>query len=537
MRAMIRASVVGFLFFLLCVSTSIAYCAAPETDAVKLDSGMISGETEGNVRIFRGIPYAAPPVGDLRWKAPQPPESWSGIRQFTKFGPSCPQPQESSSSVYSEDCLTLNVWTPATHPQAKLPVMVWIHGGGFNFGGTSLPEYDGKNLAAKGVVVVTVNYRLGPLGFMVHPLLDAESASGTSGNYGLLDQIAGLQWVQRNIAAFGGDPTQVTIFGQSAGSRSVSLHLLSPMTKGLFKGAIAESGGPIIGSEYLSPSFDGNKANVSKMGQELARRLGSADAPDVLADMRAKSAEEVVKAAACSTSLFDDGLFFAPVFDSWVLPDNPRTALAEGRIHAVPVITGSTKNEGALYLLQEKEITRQKYREFFESRFGQSVGQAMEMFPAPRDKDIGSAIDNVIAVAANARPAQLTAQAIERKGIKAYVYQFTRVPQTALARKAGAHHGVDLAYVFGNMTEAGAFDEVDRNLSQAVMQYWVNFARTGNPNGNGLPIWPEYRTQEDLTMEFGDKLKINKDLFKPEIRFIGEVDSLKYPPATVPSKK
>lgn len=500
-----------------------------ETGVVKLDSGLISGETDGKIRIFRGIPYAAPPAGELRWKSPQPPEPWTGIRQTVKFGPSCPQPQESASAAYSEDCLSLNVWTPAASPQAKLPVMFWIHGGGFNFGGTSLPEYDGKNLAAEGVVVVTANYRLGPLGFLAHPLLDAESASGASGNYGLLDQVAALEWVQRNIAAFGGDPAQVTIFGQSAGSRSVSLLLMSPLAQGLFKGAIAESGGPIIGSEYLSPAFNGDKANVGRMGQELARRLGSDQAADVLSDMRAKSAEEVVKAAACNTSLFADELFFAPVFDSWVLPDNPRTALAEGRIHAVPVITGSTKNEGALYLLQEKELTRQKYQAFFASRFGQSASQAREIFPAPRDEDIGPAIDKVIAVAANARPARLTAQAAERKGMKSYVYQFTRAPQTALARKAGAHHGVDLAYVFGNMTEAGAYDEVDRKLSHIVMQYWVNFARTGNPNGAGLPDWPEYKAQTDRNMEFGDQLKIGSHLFQREIDFIGQVDLLNNP--------
>lgn len=526
MKATFRAVMVICLLCWLCGAVTAASEKLVETGAVKLDSGLISGETDGEIKVFRGIPYAAPPVGELRWKAPQPPQPWTGIRQSTQFGPSCPQPQESASSMYSEDCLSLNVWTPTTQSQAKLPVMFWIHGGGFNFGGTVLPEYDGKNLAAKGVVVVTVNYRLGPLGFLVHPLLDAESASGTSGNYGLLDQIAALKWVQRNIAAFGGDPSQVTIFGQSAGSRSVSLLLMSPLAQGLFKGAIAESGGPIIGSEYLSPAFNGDKVNVAKMGQELAQRLASDQAADVLSDMRAKTAEEVVKAAACNTSLFADELFFAPVFDSWVLPDNPSVALVEGRIHAVPVIIGSTKNEGALYLTQEKELTRQKYQAFFESRFGRNVGQAMEIFPAPRDEDIAPAIDKVIAVAANARPAQLVAQAVERQGKKSFVYQFTRVPQTVLARKAGAHHGVDLAYVFGNMKEAGAYDAVDRNLSQIVMQYWVNFAKTGNPNGPGLPNWPEYSAREGLSLEFGDQLKINSHLFQREIDFIDRVDRL-----------
>ncbi|HWR30797.1 MAG TPA: carboxylesterase family protein [Negativicutes bacterium] len=529
MKATLRAVMALCLLCCLCGAAMAASESGVETAVVKLDSGMISGETDGDIHVFRGIPYAAPPVGELRWRPPQPPQPWIGIRASTQFGPSCPQPQESRSSVYSEDCLYLNIWTPAPQPQAKLPVMFWIHGGGFNFGGTSLPEYEGKNLAAKGVVVVTVNYRLGPLGFLVHPLLDKESTSGTSGNYGLLDQIAALKWVQRNIEAFGGDPAQVTIFGQSAGSRSVSLLLMSPLAKGLFKGAIAESGGPIIGSEYLSPAFNGDKVNVGKMGQALARRLGSDQATDVLADMRDKSAEEVVRAAACSTGLFDDGLFFAPVFDNWVLPDDPRAALREGRIHAVPVITGSTRNEGALYLTQEKEITRQKYQDYFSSRFGQAADSAMKIFPALRDEDIGPAIDKVIAVGANARPAQLTAQAIQQKGMKSYIYQFTRASQTALARKAGAHHGVELAYVFGNMKEADGYDVIDRKLSQLMMQYWVNFAKTGNPNGAGLPDWPEYSAREGLNLEFGDQLKIGSHLFKREIDFIGQVDFLNYP--------
>ena len=234
-------------------------------------------------------------------------------------------------------------------------------------------------------MVVTANYRLGPLGFLAHPLLDAEiGPAEPPAITGCLTRFAALEWVQRNIAAFGGDPRPSDDFRPV---RRLPLGFAaaheSPGARGCLRGAIAESGGPIIGSEYLSPAFNGDKANVGRMGQELARRLGSDQAADVLSDMRAKSAEEVVKAAACNTSLFADELFFAPVFDSWVLPDNPRTALAEGRIHAVPVITGSTKNEGALYLLQEKELTRQKYQAFFASRFGQSASQAREIFPAP----------------------------------------------------------------------------------------------------------------------------------------------------------
>jgi para-nitrobenzyl esterase len=227
------------IMFLLVPHMDACSSGGQESGVVRLHSGPVSGKAEDGIRVFLGIPYAAPPVGKLRWKPPAEVASWTEVRKTVEFGPSCPQPNEKAGSVYSEDCLYLNVWSPASKPGEKLPVMVWIHGGAFNFGSTSLAEYNGKNLAEKGVVVVTLNYRLGPLGFLAHPLLSGESPNGVSGNYGLLDQIAALKWVQKNIAAFGGDPGRVTIFGQSAGSRSVSLHMISPLSVGLFHRAIA----------------------------------------------------------------------------------------------------------------------------------------------------------------------------------------------------------------------------------------------------------------------------------------------------------
>ncbi len=430
------------------------FAAEKKTDVIQIDSGPISGKVENGVRIFLGIPYAAPPVGELRWKPPQEIASWTQVRNSTDFSPSCPQPKQQDTGKFSEDCLYLNVWTTAENQDKRLPVMVWIHGGAFNFGSASQPEYNGKNLAKKGVVVVTINYRLGPLGFLVHPLLSKESAHNTSGNYGLLDQIAALKWVQKNIAAFGGNPDRVTIFGQSAGSRSVSLLMISPLSAGLFHRAIAESGGPIIGSEYLNPAFNGNMANVSKMGQKLTAKLGCDKAEDVLAAMRAKSAQEIVAAADCKTSVFDDeGLFFAPVFDGWVLPKDPLAAYSGGQQHDVPIIVGSTLNEGNLYLADETDLSVEKYKSFLKARFADNFGKAFEMFPAYKAKDVARAIDNFLTVAANAQPARLVAQSMERKKSKAYLYQFTRLPDTAMARKLGVHHGVELAYVFGNMNE------------------------------------------------------------------------------------
>jgi para-nitrobenzyl esterase len=489
-------------------------------DVVQLDSGPISGKVQDGVRVFSGIPYAAPPIGELRWKPPQAIDSWTEVRNCTDFSPSCPQPKQQDTGKFSEDCLYLNVWTTANKPDERLPVMVWIHGGAFNFGSASQPEYNGRNLAEKGVVVVTINYRLGPLGFLVHPLLSKESAHGTSGNYGLLDQIAALKWVQKNITAFGGNPDRVTIFGQSAGSRSVSLLMISPLSAGLFHRAIAESGGPIIGSEYLNPVFNGDMANVSRMGQKLTSRLGCDKAEDVLVAMRAKSAQELVEAADCKTSVFDEGLFFAPVFDGWVLPKNPLAAYSGGQQHDVPIIVGSTLNEGTLYLADEKDLSVEKYKSFLKARFADNAGKAFKMFPAYKAEDVAPAIDHFLTVAGNAHPARLVARSMEKKKSKAYLFQFTRLPDTAMTRKLKVHHGVELAYVFGNMNKSEGYNDTDMRLSNKMMDYWVNFAKTGNPNGHGLVDWPAYKSNSDLNLEFSDTIRTNKYLFKKECDFI-----------------
>jgi para-nitrobenzyl esterase len=513
---------VANIFFLLLVLPLEAFAGEDGTGVVLLDSGPVRGRSEKSIREFLGIPYAAPPVGELRWRPPQAVAVWSKVRNATEFGPACPQsgPLEPACD---EACLSLNVWTPARKAADKLPVMVWIHGGGFNFGATSQSEYHGRNLAQKGVVVVTLNYRLGPLGFFVHPQLAAESGKAVAGNYGLLDQIAALGWVRRNIAAFGGDPDQVTIFGQSAGSRSVSLLTLSPLAKGLFCRAIAQSGGPIIGSEYLNPFFDGNMANVSRMGETLSDRLGCPQGVDALSCMRAKSAGEVIKAADCSAGLFDEGLFFAPVFDGWVLPGDVRTAFSPGAPHNVPMIVGSTGDEGTVYLRGEKDLSLSKYQTFLNVRFGPDTAKASAMFPAKDDQDVFQAINKFITVAVNAQPARLMARTLAEGNSKAFLYRFTRRPNTAKARELAAFHGVDLAYVFGNMTDSEGYTATDRELSRQVMAYWVNFAKYGNPNGPGLVEWPAYDSSSDMSLEFSDGLIVREHLYKKECDFIDRV--------------
>ena len=492
-------------------------------DIIQLHSGPISGKVEEGVLVFSGIPYAAPPVGGLRWKPTQEVAFWTEVRTCTDFSRSCPQPRQQDAGKFSEDCLYLNVWTPAKKPDAKLPVMVWIHGGAFNFGSAAQPEYEGNNLAKKGVVIVTLNYRLGPLGFLVHPQLASESVHNTSGNYGLLDQIAALKWVKKNIAAFGGNPDRVTIFGQSAGSRSVSLQMISPMSAGLFQRAIAESGGPIIGSEYLNPVFNGNMANVSKMGQKLIAKLRCDKAEDALVAMRAKSAQEIIAAADCSTSVFEEGLFFAPVFDGWVLPQNPLEAYAGGHQHDVPIIVGSTLNEGNVYLAEETDLSVEKYHAFLKARFAGNFAKALEMFPVSKAKEVAPAIDHFLTVAANAQPARFVAQSMGKKKSRAYLYQFTRRPDTALARKLGAHHGVELAYVFGNMKKSEGYNNIDIELSGKMMAYWINFAKTGNPNGPGLAYWPAYQSKSDLNLEFADTIHTGKRLYKKECDFLSRM--------------
>lgn len=492
------------------------------TGVVALDSGPISGQVQEGVRVFLGIPYAAPPVGPLRWRPPQAVAPWSQVKACTAFGPACPQPRQALEGHYSEDCLYLNVWTPAQEPGQRLPVMVWIHGGGFNFGSAAQAEYQGLHLAQQGVVVVTLNYRLGPLGFLVHPALDQESERQVSGNYGLLDQIAALKWVRRNIAALGGDPGRVTVFGQSAGSRSVSLLMISPLAQGLFQGAIAQSGGPIIGSEYLDPVFNGDPAGLAAMGKELSARLGCQEAADVAGALRARSAQEIIKAADCQTGLFSQGLFFAPVLDGWVLPRDPWAAFAQGRQQPVPMIMGSTLDEGTIYLMGEKDLGLQKYYDFLRARFGDQAEEAFAMFPASGQADVPRAIDHFISVAVNAQPARFMASCLARQGFKAYLYQFTRRPQSALARKLAVHHGVDLAYVFGNLEEPGAYDAQDRELSRQVMGYWVNFAKTGDPNGPGLPPWPAYDPVGDQSQELGDAVTTQRHLYQTECDFIDQ---------------
>jgi para-nitrobenzyl esterase len=517
MRALLLTT--GMLL-LLVIPQSVG-AASEAADQIVLDSGPVIGRNADGLRLYLGVPYAAPPVGELRWAPPQPVTPWTTPRNASAFGSMCSQPIPDMERNTSEDCLYLNVWTPAAGPRDRLPVMVWIHGGGFQFGSASSPEYDGAALAKQGVVVASLNYRLGPLGYFVYSPKDG--GPGAEGNYGLLDQIAALSWVRKNIAAFGGDPDNVTIFGQSAGSRSVSLLTLCPRAEGLFRRGIAQSGGPIIGSEYLNPVFNGDKATLAGMGGKLAARLGCDASPDAMACLRRKSPAEVLTATATSTSLFVDTLLFAPVFDGRVLPVSPQAVLNDPKRRGAPMIVGSTGNEGAAYIKDEKNLTLARYETFLAARFGDQTQAARKLFPAATNAEVPGAIDRLVTVAANAQPARLMARSLARSGSPSYLHRFTRRPGTAQAKACGAFHGVDLAYVFGNMPAGAGYDDLDRELSKRMMGYWVNFAKTGDPNGPGLAPWPAYDPASDQSLNFGDTVQTERGLYKQECDFIDQV--------------
>ncbi|MEW6354773.1 MAG: carboxylesterase/lipase family protein [Planctomycetota bacterium] len=485
-------------------------------EPIRITGGLITGEERNGVRIYRGIPFAAPPVGDLRWKPPQPVVPWEGVRECIQYGPSCPQPTPLMGPPpvkSSEDCLYLNVWTPANRGDRKLPVMVWIHGGGFTTGSGSGPWYEGSALARQGVVVVTINYRLGPFGYLAHPLLSKESERNVSGNYGMLDQIAALKWVQENIAAFGGDPGCVTIFGESAGSASVCRLMVSPLAKGLFHRAIAESGGAHGRNRHLRERWYGLEP-MEKEGERIARTLGCDTAENPIAALRQKSSDEILNASNAAQGLFGKGFKFGPVIDGWALPDDPSLLFDEGKQHNVPFMTGTNADEGTIFLQQVPVKQVAGYRWFMRILFAEQADDMLRLFPASKAEEIPGALNRATTVACFVVPARSLVRAMERMGGTAYLYHFTRVPPSPKSQQLGCFHALEVLYVFGNVTTGPAFNAADRKLADAMSACWVRFAATGDPNGAGIPEWPAYRAETDQYMEFGDEIAVKSGLYR-----------------------
>jgi para-nitrobenzyl esterase len=483
-------------FFLLIMISFIGFAqadhAAPQ---VKTTHGTLEGIDLSGVSVFKGIPFAAPPVGDLRWKAPQPLQPWTGVRQCKTFGPSPMQNSPVPFSMWSaeflipkepisEDCLYLNVWSGARSNAEKRPVLVWIYGGGFNSGGSAVPIYDGEAMAAKGIVFVSLNYRVGVFGFLAHPQLSAESGHQASGNYGLLDQIAALQWVQKNIAAFGGDPSNVTIAGQSAGSISVNCLVASPLAKGLFQKAIAQSGALFAGNSPILSTAEQNGINIQK-------QLGAAS----IADMRRLPADSLLKKGA--------GMY-RPVVDGYVLPDAIANIFKAGKQNDVALLTGWNQDEGLLF---GPVKSASDYRKQAAQQYAADSTLFLKYYPGSTDAEAAASQLNLsrdmIFGVQNFAWANLQSS----QGKKVYVYRFTRkVPATGEYKKYGAFHTGEVPYVFDNLQFVNRpWEQVDREMAKTMSAYWVNFVATGDPNGNGLPAWPMYATSDKKILLLGEK--------------------------------
>ena len=501
--------------------------AAAGGGAVTVDGGSIAGAPAGDGGVWRyaGIPYAAPPVGALRWQPPQPVVAWEGVHQADELPAGCPQPTRPvppdsepffgpGATRLEEDCLYLNVWS-AAGPDERVPVMVWIHGGGLSVGDGSTAAYDGAALARRGVVVVTINYRLGALGYLAHRLLREESAHGASGNYGLLDQIEALRWVQRNIAAFGGDPDRVTIFGESAGSWSVNYLLATPLAAGLFAGAIGQSGG---GFSPLASLAERDAAEAE--GECFAEALLGAETAVSLDALRSAAVADVLAA---------DGAAPRPNVDGWALAEGIHDVFAAGRQHDVPVIVGANADEGtALRALAggQEMTTVEEYREWARGEYGELADAYLAAYPAASDADVAA---GRIASSGDGRfvwEMRTWARMMEQVSSPAYLYFFTRVPPAPDADRYGAYHTAEIPYVFNNLSGGGRYwfanrdyGDTDRQLSDVMASYWVNFAATGNPNGDGLPAWPAYTRTDEAAMELGDVVQVRQGVRAERLDF------------------
>lgn len=478
-------------------------------------NGFVSGGLAGrddSVEFYKGIPFAASTAGQRRWRAPEPPESWSGVRPCLEFGPACPQPRASLWPLrgpFGEDCLSLNVWKPAGTPESPLPIMVWFHGGGFSTGTGGSLLYDGTALARRGVVVVTFNYRLGPFGFLAHPSLSAESPRGTSGNYGLLDGISALKWARDNGAAFGGDPGCVTIFGESAGASSVLRLAVSPLARGLFHRVIAQSGTVWGRSRPLRGA-----GSMEEAGSAIADRLGcrGEDPAALLECLRGKDADEILEASSPAQGLFSPGTRFGPIVDGHVLPGDPELLFEAASGPVVPFLLGTNADEGSLFVTETGVADREGYAAFLRRRFGSSAGDVAALYPVNSDAGVIPAMNRLITDGWFVAPARALARVLSATGRPVHLYYFTRVSPAARKKGLGAFHASEVSYVFDRTGNTLAYDDADRNLSRLMSDAWVRFARTGTPGGSDLPAWPAYEAGSDGHLEFGDQVRTGAGL-------------------------
>jgi para-nitrobenzyl esterase len=466
---------------------------------VKVEGGFVEGILEDDVIAYKGIPFAAPPLGDLRWRPPQPVKSWDGILKADKYGPACPQANIAMLGYLdygmSEDCLYLNIWKPASSSGEKLPVIVWIHGGGFAIGSTSQLVTTGEQLAKKGVIIVSIAYRLGALGFLSHPELTAESQYHVSGNYGLLDQIAALKWIQHNIEVFGGDPNCVTIFGLSAGGQSVSMLAASPLGTGLFQRAICMSGGS-FGPSRMNKETDCMQLlkGAEQAGIEFVKRM-SANSID---ELRKMDPQKFLSDPSATIG------GFWPVVDSYIISDDQYKLYQEGKYNDVPVLVGYTSDDGNLFVLGAKTTD---YVESTKQRFGPVADKILGLYPPGTETETRRSMADLLRDCYFGWYTYVWS-ALQTKTGKSpvFVYYFDQTQPssaiTLLLKSDKAYHGSDCAYIFDHLDQDPKikYTDEDKRLSEIMINYWINFARYGDPNGKDLPEWPVYNVENPTVM-------------------------------------
>jgi para-nitrobenzyl esterase len=479
-----------------------------QLSVIKTENGLVSGYKNGEISIFQGIPFAQPPLGELRWKAPQPVKNWTGVLKCEKFSASPMQNKPVPFMMWteefitppenlSEDCLYLNIWTPAKSAKEKLAVFVWIYGGGFSSGSAACAVYDGEEMSKKGIIFVSINYRVGVLGFLAHPELSSESENKVSGNWGLLDQIAALRWIQKNIEAFGGDPQKVTIAGQSAGSMSVCALVASPLAKGLFRGAIAQSGG--ILSSFMNLSF----SDAEKSGTAFMEKMKTSN----IAELRKKTAEELIAA----------GGNFRPVNDGYIIPVDVFAAFKAGQFNDVTMMAGWVMGDGSL--MGNQTMTPEQYKQQAITKYGDKAEEYLKLFPGKTDEEVAASLKESGLMQFAAMPAHLWAGFSKSK---AYIYQFSHVPvDKPDFPNYGAFHTSEVPFALHTLhLWKRPWRDVDFAVEKTMDAYWVNFVKNGNPNGEGVPEWKVYDKSSGNIMEIGDKPELKPGLYKGEFEFL-----------------
>jgi para-nitrobenzyl esterase len=481
-----KTAVLALMFF------AVLPIHAQKPAPVKVKQGLLQGTTENGLTVYKGIPFATPPVGDLRWRAPQPAPSWEGVKEVIKFAPA-PVQAGNPPAGKSEDCLYLNVWTPAKSPKDRIPVLVWIYGGGFSFGSTSEPVYNGEKLAKKGVVLVSIAYRVGPLGFLAHPELSAESSNHSSGNYGLLDMIAGLKWIQKNIAAFGGDPGKVTIFGESAGGIAVSMLCASPLAKGLFHGAISQSGGSFGPPRKIT--YPGENLKTLKDAETAGEEYAKKAAASSVAELRKMVADSLPSGWGVGSAW--------PIIDGYVIPDDQYKLYENGKYNDMPILVGYNSDEGLSF-------TRTKDpKEFIagvHQRYGKFADVLLKAYPVGASDIPKTARDLARDAAFGWHTwswARLQATTGKSKVFFYYFDQHPDYPANSPRAGHGSPHGQDVAFVFQQLDPNNPeTSPSDIQVSEAMSTYWTNFAQRGDPNGNGVPEWPAFSEASPQVMYF-----------------------------------